>query len=308
METTQETKEPKKLTFERTTQPDLKIHYSQERVEPVEFVTLWKGEVGETDCDFKFEDASYVLPNKIAAIYSELVDSLTQGKLFRDDLKARLEELEFDEKSGRLKMKFRQTSYGKSLVTNRSMEVRPAGWQKTIRDSLEPGPKLSELKDSRCSNQAGVNCLVITSDDCLVLQEATQNKMVGAGQLGHSASGSMDFKIPHVTPFEVMQAEIFEELSISQEEASGLKLFAVARDLNNGGKPELFFILKPNLTFEEIRKRRPSDPDKEVKQLIPVRISNLNQSELQDKLNELVAGNTSTSTKAALYYFNKYIT
>jgi len=305
METTQETKEPQKARFERTSKPDLKNYYREETVEPVEFVTLWKGEVSESECDFKFSDGSYVLPNEIATIYPKLIDVLAKDKLYRDDPKARLEELEFDEKSGRLRLKFKETSYGKSAVTNQSMEIRPAGWHKTIRDLLEPGPELSILKDSKCSNQAGVNCLVVTSDNYLILQEATQNKMEGAEQLGSSASGSMDFKIPHITPFEVMQAELFEELNLSQEEASGLKLFAVARDLNNGGKPELFFILRPDLTFGEIEKRKPTDPDKEIKQLIPVKMAGLNKEELDEKISELIKANTTTSTKAALYYFSR---
>lgn len=307
MDTIQETKEsppPRPSSFEKLTPPDLKAVYSAEKIEVVPYVTLWEGEVEESECLFEYGFEPFRTAEEIEQIRDDLIEFQTKGKTYRDDPKSRLKSVEV-ESDGRLRLEFRPVRYSDYVITNNSMEIKPQGWLKTIRQVLEPGPNLTPLEESLCSNHLGISCLVITKDRKIILNQGSQQKITGAGQISSSASGAMDWKEPFVTPFDVMQAELYEEIGLDPDETVHMKAIAIARELARGGKPEMVFLLETKLTSDEILSRLRSDPDKEVEKVFAVDLPE-GSEERKQKLQELwELSNTAQSTKAALYYLSK---
>jgi len=289
--------------FTKRPLPDLRAIYEREKIENVPYVTVWEGSKRENDCDFEAVDGVFEMIPEIDAIRDNLIGFQTKGKNYRDDPKSRL--VSVVDENGKLKFGFQKVNYSDYIVTNMSMEVVPLGSNSTLREILEPGPNLTSLELSKCSNHLGVSCLVITADNKLVLQKAAAQKVTGAGQITSSASGAMDWKDPNVNPFEIIQAELYEELGLTDEETSSVRGIAIARELARGGKPEMFFVLNSDLTSEEMLSRIATDPDKEVEKLFTIDLSggpNMNETKLKELWEN---DNTSQSTKAALYYFSR---
>lgn len=289
--------------FSKKETPDLRQLYSQERVETVPCVTIWEGSKLENECDFKRDDSEFRTLPELDKVREQLIAFQTKGKNYRDDPKSRLASIR--EENGRLIFSFQKVGYSDYIVTNMSMEIILPGSTKSIRELLEPGPTLTNLNESKCSNHLGVSCLVITADRKLILQKASQAKVTGAGQITSSASGSMDWKEPNINPFEVIQSELYEELALSNDESLYVTGIALSRELSRGGKPEMFFVLRTELTSDEILSRVATDPDREVDELFSIDLSeeSTKKTEALRKLWE--DPNTSQSTKASLYYLSR---
>ena len=60
----------------------------------------------------------------------------------------------------------------------------------------------------------------------IILNKGTQQKITSPGQISSSASGAMDWKNPLVTPFECMQAELFEESKLIAADFINMKKLA----------------------------------------------------------------------------------
>lgn len=286
--------------FAKKDHPDLKTLYSAERKEEIPFVTLWEGEFDELHFDFIVNKTPFKTAEDIEKVRDSLIAFQTKGKNYSDNPKSRLDSFVI---GNRFLMTFSKVNYSDYIVTNNSMEiVLPSG--KTVRDVLEPGPELKPLSESKCSNHLGISCLMITADNKLILNVGTQSKITGAGKISSSASGSMDYKEPHVTPFEVMHAELYEELGIvPSEKTSDIRAIALARDLQRGGKPEMFFVMYTAYKADDILSMVGSDPDKEVERVYAVDLPE-NLGERRDKIIELSQDpNNAQSTQAALYYF-----
>lgn len=289
--------------FTKKETPELRKFYSQEKVETVPYVTIWEGAKLENECDFENSACEFITIPEIEAVREQLIAFQTKGKNYRDDPKSRLASIK--EENGRLVFSFQKVGYSDYIVTNMSMEVVLPGSNKSIREQLEPGPALTRLDESKCSNHLGVSCLVITADKKMILQKASQAKVTGARQITSSASGAMDWTEPNINPFEVIQSELYEELGLTNEETLYVTGIALSRELARGGKPEMFFILKTELTSDEILSRVATDPDKEVDQLFTIDLSQ-DSTERIESLSKLWEDqSTSQSTKASLYYLSR---
>lgn len=286
--------------FSKRATPDLRTQYSAEMVETVPYITLWEGEANEAQFDFRLNEKPFRTVDAIENFRRELINFQTKGKNYTDNPKSRLVSLDQQDK---LIMTFQRVNYSDFIVTNNSMEVVLPTTGKTIRESLEPGPELSPLSESLCSNHLGISCLVVTSDNKLILNVGSSTKITGASKISSSASGSMDYKEPFTTPFEVMQAELYEELGIvPSEETSDMRAIAIARELQRGGKPEMFFVMFTEFSSDHILSLVRSDPDKEVESVYAVDLP-MDKNQKVAKISELATSpNNAESTKAALYY------
>ena len=292
--------EAPKTQFEKRQQPDLRQVYSAEKIEKVPYATVWEGEITDNQCEFQVIPDVFETAPEIKQVRQQLIEFQTYGKTYRNDPKARLSEFSINQNGAPI-LTFQKVKYADYIVTNNSMEIVPTGSTQTIREILEPGPRLKTLSESKCSNHLGLNCLVLTADNKIILQRAGMQKITGGGQTTSSASGAMDFKESFVNPFECMQAELFEEIGLTQEETAEIKAIAIGRELARGGKPEMFFILRTNLIAQEILDRQPNDPDREVASRFEVEVT-------EEKARELIEDqNTSQSTKAALHYLSRYL-
>jgi len=294
-------------TFEKRPTPDLRLVYLAERVEVVPYVTLLECEATEDKFAFEFgSERQFKTDSQIEQFRQPLIEFQTKGREFRDDPKARLVEVNSSWEG--ITLKFEGVRYSDYVITNNAMEIVVPDRNKTVREILEPGPVLTPLSESLSSNHLGLSCLVITKDHELILQNASGQKVTGAGQITSSASGAMDWQdgLP-INPFEMMQAELYQELGLGQEHTFDILAIALGRELARGGKPEMFFVCKPQLSADEILALKASDPDKEVESLFKVDLPE-DEFDLKEKLNKLISqDNISQSTKAAIFYLSRYL-
>lgn len=178
-----------------------------------------------------------------------------------DSSVARLVDLSWT--GGKLLLKFQESKYSYGLLTNFYLDIRLKG-QRRLRDIIAPDP-LAPLNNpgNKSSNHLGLNCIVETADGEIFLQKRSQRVAVYPGILGSSASGALDLRSGCIeagkskppSPFRGITLEIVDELGIRPEEISLLKLLAICRELENGGKPTTFFVATTKLRASEVEER-----------------------------------------------------
>lgn len=167
---------------------------------------------------------------------------------------------------GNTKMTFQPSAYFNHVATNLSMECIPAGWTQSVRVKYEPGPKLTELSASRCSNHLGLDGLLVTGDGKLVIPKRTAQVAVNRGMHSASASGAFEFEpkpgatqnrsaLMIHTPFHGLIRELEEELAMESKDVRLLLSIGLTRDLVWGGKPQMFFYCESGLSEGEIESR-----------------------------------------------------
>lgn len=157
-----------------------------------------------------------------------------------------------------------RTTYYSSLVTNRAMDF-PWNNGLTVRDVLEHGPWLHELTDSRLSNHLGFSAFIISLDDYVPFVKRNSHLSIGKNTFDTSISASLkpqaaldqNRMLNREGLMKAVICELREELKIHTEELDefvcSLNLIAAYRDLVEGGKPQLVFLVRSNWSREKIQ-------------------------------------------------------
>lgn len=134
--------------------------------------------------------------------------------------------------------------------------------KKTLRELIHINGKLEPLKESVLANNMGLNILLFTADDKLIIQKRSNKVAFRPGELCPSASGFFsDQDLPNLrskrsVDFEEISKfllrEAIEELGIGEIAISNIELLGITRELIRGGQPEIFFSAMINNTEKEI--------------------------------------------------------
>ena len=227
-----------------------------------------------------------------------------EGRRKGSAAKARLFDLEEDKKSGILVLYFQKTEYWRTLVTNFFLDWK--GYGEHLREVIAPKPKLNPLRDSiLSSNHLGLNCILLTKDKKIILQERSKEVIIAPESIGLSSEGALGWedrisKDNAPSPFIGMLHQLHDELGITREQIEEIKLIAIYRNLYWGGKPQALFIARTNCTFEEINRQFKAQPESawETKRLIP-----LNKDNLLEIKKYLERDDVSFSAKVGLHYY-----
>jgi len=217
---------------------------------------------------FKFDiclDQSihYRLPAQIAKYSSELFEAHKYSVVY-NNTNIRLNNLAFDSASKKISLFYSFTTYYDSLITNRAMDY-PFSSNRTIREIYEPGPFISELKDSKLSNHLGFNGFVELADKKIIFVHRGKDVSIGKGTWANSIGASLKsmYALDEEKKFtskglsNAIRCEILDELKIDLPEDLDFSssIFAFYRDLVEGGKPQFLFYYKTDLLsskeFEE---------------------------------------------------------
>lgn len=225
----------------------------------------------------------------------------------------RLENISFNS-TGKLSFKFVLTSYFDYVVSNLAISESLSIRERPLRKELEPGPILSTLSESPCGNITGVSCLVLTSDGWLVVCVRSMDVLTFPGMLGPSASGAMNFTDEaHVNPsasiFDKIRLEIREELGLSSAHLDTILYLGTTRDLEFGGKPEIFFLVGCKATRTELVELQEYARDThETASIDFLRVTNegISDSWLYDEGTELVGSNACSSLRANVLLAARY--
>jgi hypothetical protein len=152
------------------------------------------------------------------------------------------------------------TNYFAAVRTNFAMDFQLCSCGKSLRDIYNTG-KLNSLDRCELGNVTGINILLFTVDNHLVLQKRSAKVLVRPSKLASSGSGTIE-------PVDIRSSmrdmdilrEVEEELGVYSHDTNddSTIFLGITRDLVRGGLPDLFFVASTSLTksdFVEKRKR-----------------------------------------------------
>lgn len=203
-------------------------------------------------------EKQYSLPEIININYHKLFDSHKHSDVY-NNVAVRVEDVVTD--STEIKIFTGRTTYFDSLVTNRAMDYQFEN-SLTVRRLFEYGNNISSLRQSRMSNHLGFNCMVETNDNKLVFVKRSARNSISKSTIGTGIGASLkikyaleDGKVTNKGVVEGVKKEIKDELNLDEIHYHSISLkhnlIAFYRDLVEGGKPQLLFRVKLNISARE---------------------------------------------------------
>lgn len=192
---------------------------------------------------------NFELPSLIQIMFSELLGVHNTGKNYNSEM------LRVDNWylcGNDFIVETSKTNYYYTLVTNRAIDFRMKNGL-SLRELFESGKRISELKDSKMSNHLGINGIIETKDNCIILVKRTVFVAVGKSKYGVSVNSAVnfseEFNNSQMGIDEIKQAiigEIIAELKLDENNVfkSDLQIISAFRDIVEGGKPHLLFYIK----------------------------------------------------------------
>ena len=177
---------------------------------------------------------------------------------------------DFSYENSRLILSTQRSGYMSMLMTNRCMDFDLDGM--TVRTLYEHGNAVSPLKKSKLCNQIGINGLVYTNDGYLLVEKRGRKKAVWKNKFAQPISLALklndvktgaDGKIGS-SPADaeacfknVIVKTLRGNFGLVADSDYGFDLsknfMGIARDLLEGGKPNLFFYVKTDMSGLELK-------------------------------------------------------
>lgn len=225
---------------------------------PLMAVTLWEHPSGITEDAVRIVSRhdEWGLPAHLEPRLQPLLDRLrASGKRIYNNKNARLEGYSWDNDSQRLTLELRPTWYFYHVATNASVDTRVGSEKSPLRDSIIVNKKFEPLASSQLSNELGLNAIVVSADDRIVLPQRSGSVVGTADAIGPSVSGAVAWyhtDAHGVCPFQAIRSQLSDELGVHEADLSDLRLLSLSRGLLWAGHPSVRFVVRTKLTFDEI--------------------------------------------------------
>lgn len=231
------------------------------------------------DVELSFNDAAdeFVLPNFVIINSTSLL-SAHENSFKANNKTVRLVDLKYDDDNKTAVLKTQRTTYFHMLMTNRCMDFE-VHQGVSIRTAYEYLSMISALPKSKLSNQIGINGLVISSDGYVLIEKRGNVKATWKNKFAQSIS--LAFKTKDLIDEEVVNDADGNEQIIKNGYDEANKTFkkiilktlkenfgfiesdfkefdirsnflGVARDLLEGGKPNLYFYIVTRHTAKKL--------------------------------------------------------
>ncbi|MCH5156355.1 MAG: hypothetical protein J1G02_00585 [Clostridiales bacterium] len=214
------------------------------------------------DSAIKHQLPKFVQDNSLALLEAHKGSRVSNGATIR------LADVVID--GNNLTLKTQRSQYFDMLITNRCMDYT-LNDQVSLRDVYESGSKVSPLSKSPFGNQIGINGLIFSNDGYLLVEKRGYKKTTWKNKFAQPISLAM--KKSDVKAFKSdgtieQDAEtVFKDIILGTIENNfGLtdknivpfelskNLFGIARDLLEGGKPNMYFYVIANMSAVELCK------------------------------------------------------
>lgn len=187
-----------------------------------------------------------------------------EGRINKNERTVRLFDIRKDDKY--IQLSIRKTSYHEQAKSNLILDYKSKSSPFTLRDLLiqKYGEKLPPLNDESLSNNVGMATLIFYKHGgrWLPYMVRRQKKMgVFPGGIHCTASGGAKWPESEELTFknffrEHMLSEIKEEVGLLEEDIPDFERIALCREFARGGKPQMFFAAKTDLSLEELDAKR----------------------------------------------------
>ena len=226
-------------------------------------IPIGHGRVDEQVLSFHVSADAFTLPNTLDAYVQSVQAKIAKDDRLWDGKVVRLEELNDD------RAVLRQASYYSALATNFAIDNKPRGRTESLRQVVHRNGSLGPFEASPLTNHVGVVCMVESSDGLLIAQQRSKRVALRPNGISASVSGALAWgdistsdrgaSIPLAAVLAGAVREATEELGT---ELIDLVYLGLLRELQRGGKPEIYFFAKSPMSFHQIEAARKRAKDR----------------------------------------------
>ena len=208
----------------------------------------------------KFELPKFVHDNALKFMEAHRGSNVSNGATIR------LNDAVID--GNEITLKTGRSQYFDMLITNRCMDYA-INDSMTLRDVYESGPAVSPLSESQLGNQIGINGLIFSNDGYLLVEKRGFRKTTWKNKFAQPISLAMkkseielfdaDGKIAQdaETVFKkIVLDTVNNNFGLADDDVVPFKLsqnlFGIARDLLEGGKPNVYFYVTVDKSAKEL--------------------------------------------------------
>lgn len=202
----------------------------------------------------------YRIPTRIEGKANDILEEI--GRYFYDSTTIRLNGIQIN--TSGITLLVTKAHFLQYIATNYAMDalLKEKGWTRSLRDIVHPSTHLCRLEESLLANHIGVGALVFTADNYLLLpMRSKENIATWQQTISPSISGATsyddDIFSKREGPVSSWIREGREELGMSNSDfTEGSDIFlGITRDLLRGGKPEMFFATRLNITKAQLEQK-----------------------------------------------------
>lgn len=250
---------------------------------------------GDTQIVFNDSNKSHELSPFIIAHADEILQAHKNSVTSNSDT-VRLKNFDYDQKKKTLYLNTERSTYYHMLITNRCMDYQFANGM-SIRDTYEYRNTISPLNESGLGNQIGINGLVVTNDHYILIEKRGHKKTTWKNKFAQSISLALKEKDLMLQPDgtikndpetaeqnlrKIIEKTLMDNFGLTPVDYDTFiikeNLLGLARDLLEGGKPNLYFYVKINLSAKELKVKLEQNVTKTKRDLEKEIEQNLNKT------------------------------
>jgi len=232
-------------------------------------INLYTNILGNAKVSFEDDSKLRQLPDFIIGNTVEFIKAHKYSQM-SNNLTIRLDDINVD--GNEVKFHTSRSYYYHMLLTNRCMDYQLENGM-SVRGVYEFGSKVSPLSESKLSNQIGINGMIITSDGYLLLEKRDRKKTTWKNKFAQPISLALKAedlsleigqKMDNTEEYaenkllSVIKKTIKGNFGFTEKDFMDLSLeknfLGLARDLLEGGKPNLYFFVTLKHTAKDLQK------------------------------------------------------
>lgn len=247
--------------------------YDKKRILYLPSINLFANKTGKTEVVFKDTNELFQLPDFIINNAMNLMAAHKNSSKRNNDT-IRLDDILYEK--NKLTLLTRRSMYYHMLITNRCMDYEFSEGM-TLRNVYEYRSTISPLTESKFSNQIGINGLVLTKDGYVLIEKRDHKKTTWKNKFAQSISLALkegdlisngnqsientydaaNRRLKHIIEktlrdnFGLEKGKEDCEGDYKEEFELRRNFLGLARDLLEGGKPNLYFYVVVDYTAEE---------------------------------------------------------
>ena len=227
---------------------------------------------GKTKMTFDDHTEEHALPSFVIDHADELLQAHKNSQK-KNSNTVRLNDFTYDQATDRLILNTGRSTYYHMLITNRCMDYRFANGL-SVREVYEYDDHICPLGQSKFGNQIGINGLIVTSDGYVLVEKRSRRKITWKNKFAQCISLAMKLDDLEMSRWDKLGAAPKD----AQNKIEGIikktikgnfgllpevdyetfqmedNFLGLARDLLEGGKPNLYFFIYVKKTGKELRK------------------------------------------------------
>ncbi len=223
------------------------------------FANVCGTQVKFDDVNARVEPPRFVRENSLALMEAH------KGSSYKNSVTIRLNDVDY--RNGVFTLKTGRSQYFDMLITNRCMDYRLHDLT-TVRQVYESGDTVQPLSKTKMGNQIGINGLVFTCDGYLLVEKRGYSKTTWKNKFAQPISlamkrdsvplredGTIDPDGAQSVFKKIVMGTLSNNFGLTDKEVESFdvtkNLFGLARDLLEGGKPNLYFYVTVKMTAKQ---------------------------------------------------------